>query len=162
MGLFRKKQEIPQQPTREEITEQVATEAMAPYAIQEALGSDRTSFADMLYSAGPVPGVIENFPIIKNKVLALTNIADTQTLDWLVLHIDNMKSRYKFFTPIREQNEEIVKKFNELRFYAITEMLRSMGNDKRDRALWHSAAIHTDRPARPTKKTLFGKITGGD
>ena len=163
MNFFTKKQPmLPQGPTPEQVEQEIATSAAASVATQEAFGSDRTTFAEMLYARGPVPDVMSIFPILENRVLALTNIADMQTMDWLVTHIDNMKSRYKFFTPIRQQDPEVVKRFNELRFFAITQMLRSTGHDKRDRALWHSAAIHTDRPTTPVKKTLFGKILGGN
>ena len=162
MGLFRKKpkQMPPEERMPDDYMDDMPMDASA--GMINTMGEDKEGFVKYLYSTGDVPKEIDSFPVLKNKVLALTNIKDMKDLDWLMTHIDNLKSRYKLLVPKRNQDPQVLNKFNEMRLFAAVQFMRSMGGRERDRALLTTSTTVSEQ-IRPTqrKRGVLGRLKGG-
>ena len=154
-----KEEQPPQQDIGDGISQGVQ-EAVAGQHVQEVLGGGQTPFAEFIYAADLPPlKILEMYPVLKNKVLALTNLPDGQALDNLMAHIDTFYTNYKLWTPKRNQEVEIYNEFDMLRTFTLAQAWRSTGGKDRDRALLTTVTTYADKPAEGKRRPgVLGKL----
>lgn len=162
MGLFRKRkpmQETIPQPIESDVANESAQEVAANVRTQELLGGGQTPFAEFLYSEGKIPeGIDNNFVVLINKVLALSNLEGTNDVSYVMTHVDDLITDYKLYTPKRLQTAETFKLLDQLRLYAFLQLQRSTGKKDRDRALLTTISTYSDKPRTKVQRTIFGRV----
>lgn len=136
------------QPEQPKTENEVAKKASTAQTVEEVLGAEKSEFARFILSKEEVPQrLIDKYPVLFDKVFALTNIQDKSGKKFFkdLLHFNITLERI-FGGAHYERTAQDEKDIGLLQAYFNAQIRRSQGGKLRERLAFNTANILTEKP----------------